>query len=119
MCWDDGVYTDIKTIEIFKAYKAKATFNLCPGLASNEDVLPQWVVPGRGTGFQPGRVGLDNYIKVYGDFKVASHCWKHEVAGRCPHEEFMEGAIKAREWLENKFQRPCPGFAWPCSGIRS
>ena len=75
------------------------------------------MVPGRGTGFQPGRVGLDNYIKVYGDFKVASHCWKHEVAGRCPHEEFMEGAIKAREWLENKFQRPCPGFAWPCSGI--
>ena len=24
MCWDDGVYTDLKAIEIFKARKAKA-----------------------------------------------------------------------------------------------
>ena len=120
MCWDDGVFTDVKAIAIFKAHKAKATFNLCPGLAQNEDILPRWIMPGQGwshNGVIGGKVGLDNIRKVYGDFQVASHCWKHEVAGRCPHAEFMEGAIKAREWLENTFQRQCTGFAWPCGGV--
>ena len=31
-CWDDGVATDIRLIEILRKYNAKATFNLCPGL---------------------------------------------------------------------------------------
>ena len=120
MCWDDGVFTDVKAIAIFKAHKAKATFNLCPGIASNEDVMPRWIMPWEGwsdKGFLGGRVGLDNYRKVYGDFQVASHCWKHEVAGRCPQEEFMEAALKAKTWLEDTFQRPCNGFAWPCGGV--
>ena len=41
-CWDDGVYTDIKLIEILRKYNAKATFNLCPGFAGDETVLPSW-----------------------------------------------------------------------------
>ena len=31
-CWDDGVATDIRLIEILRKYNAKATFNLCPGI---------------------------------------------------------------------------------------
>jgi peptidoglycan/xylan/chitin deacetylase (PgdA/CDA1 family) len=31
-CWDDGVTTDIKLIEILRRYNAKATFNLNAGL---------------------------------------------------------------------------------------
>ena len=117
MCWDDGVYTDIKAIEIFKAYKAKATFNLCPGIPEAEDILPRWISFTDGwsfKGFKGGYVGLNNYRKIYGDFQVASHCWKHETVGRCSDQECIEGALKAREWLENTFQRPCTGFAWPC-----
>ena len=117
MCWDDGVFTDVKAIEIFKARKAKATFNLCPGIPEAEDILPSWIPLTAGwsfKGFKGGYVGLNNYRKIYGDFQVASHCWKHETVGRCTHAEFMEGALKAKNWLENTFQKPCTGFAWPC-----
>ncbi len=31
-CWDDGVETDLRLIELLKKYHAKATFNLNPGL---------------------------------------------------------------------------------------
>ena len=41
-CWDDGVYTDIKLIEILRKYNAKATFNLCPGTAGDVTTMPSW-----------------------------------------------------------------------------
>ena len=31
-CWDDGMETDLRLIELLKKYHAKATFNLNPGL---------------------------------------------------------------------------------------
>jgi len=37
-CWDDGVATDIRLIEILRKYNAKATFNLCPGIMAEETV---------------------------------------------------------------------------------
>lgn len=114
-CWDDGVTTDIRLIEILRKYNAKATFNLCPGLAPQDTVASQWVSctePGRG--FRPGKVGLKDYPAVYGDFQVASHCWTHKNAGVVPDEEFMKDALDARKYLEDVFQRECTGFAWPC-----
>lgn len=30
-CWDDGVSTDVRLIELLRKYNAKATFNLPPG----------------------------------------------------------------------------------------
>ncbi len=120
MCWDDGVYTDVKAIEIFKAHKAKATFNICPGRIGEKNVMPSWCKLTEGwshNGFRGGSVGLESLKSTYGDFQVASHCWGHEVAGKVPHEEFMEAAVKAKNWLEETFQKPCTGFAWPCGGV--
>ena len=42
-CWDDGVITDIRLIEILKKYNAKATFNLNIGLMKPERAFPHGI----------------------------------------------------------------------------
>ncbi len=115
-CWDDGVVNDIRLIEILRKYNAKATFNLNPGLHSEDREKPRWVAPGEGgfRGFVNGKVGLKELKEIYGNFQVASHGWTHKNAGMCPDEEFFKDAMDARHFLEDLFQRECPGYAWPC-----
>ena len=92
-CWDDGVVTDLRLIEILYKYNAKATFNLCPGLITDDRIEPHWVAPGYNgwsyRGFRGGRVGGREMYQVYKDFQVASHCWKHECAGEVPDADFI------------------------------
>jgi hypothetical protein len=38
----------------------------------------------------------------------------HECAGIVPDAEFLKSAVDARNFLEDTFQQPCRGFAWPC-----
>lgn len=115
-CWDDGSYNDIRLVELFRKYGVKATFNLCPGGRGEEDSPNRWANPGENGGFMgyfPGMAGLKRYKELYQGFQVASHCWRHEVVGRVSLDEFVEAAMKARNYLEELFQRPCTGFAWP------
>ena len=117
-CWDDGVATDIRLIEILHKYNAKATFNLCPGTLAEETVKPFWTDPVLHTGwshngFRGGAVGKKDLKAVYSGFQVASHCWKHETAGWVSDEEFIKAATDARSFLEDVFQQECRGFAWP------
>ncbi len=117
-CWDDGVATDIKLIRILKKYHAKATFNLNPSLMTRTRQQPVWAPAGYSgwshKGFFGGHVGLDELTKIYAGFQVASHCLHHMNAGDVPDGEFMKDAVGAKEFLENLFQKECPGFAWPC-----
>lgn len=117
-CWDDGVATDIRLIDILRKYNAKATFNLCPGLMPEKTTVPagwtpvvrrDWSI----NGFSGGRIAKSELKHVYEGFQVASHCWKHEVAGAVPDEDFLKSALDARHFLEDMFQCSCPGFAWP------
>ena len=117
-CWDDGVATDIRLTEILRKYNAKATFNLCPGLMPDDKTAAAGWTPIEGrnwsvNGFSGGRICKKELKSVYGDFQVASHCWKHEVAGVVPDDVFLQSAMDARNFLEDIFQRPCRGFAWP------
>lgn len=118
-CWDDGVYTDVRLIGILREYGAKATFNLNPGRAPEETVLPHWtrfvdnVRTWSYRGFCAGKIAVKDFKHVYNGFKVASHCWNHEGAGKVPDDEFVEAAVKARKLLEDIFETECPGFAWP------
>ena len=117
-CWDDGVATDIRLVEILRKYNAKATFNLCPGLMHQETLPSCWIEPLSRRmsfhGFSVGRVGKKDLKEVYDGFQVASHCWSHETVGEVPDGEFLKAAVDARSFLEDTFQRECPGFAWPC-----
>ena len=115
-CWDDGVVNDIRLIEILRKYNAKATFNLNPGTHKGYRETSCWVTPDQPGfhGFFNGKVGLYELKDIYGDFQVASHGWTHKNAGECPDEEFFKDAMDARHFLEDLFQRECPGYAWPC-----
>lgn len=117
-CWDDGVVNDIHLIEILKKYNAKATFNLNPGFMKPERIPSCWVGVNNPRwsyhGYHGGKVGQRELVDVYGDFQVASHCWNHECAGDVPDEVFLKAAVDAKKYLEDLFQRECPGFAWPC-----
>ena len=119
-CYDDGVATDIKFIEILKKYNAKATFNLCPGaLPATERIEPFRVDPAEKTwsykGFRGGYVALSELTDIYKDFEVASHCWEHENAGLVEDKVFIDSAVRTKDFLEELFNRPCRGFAYPCS----
>ena len=117
-CWDDGVVNDIRLAEIFRKYNAKATFNLNPGFHSQERIPAVWNPPGHVgwscKGYSGGKVGLKELKEVYSGFQVASHCWRHELAGSLPDAEFAKSALDARRFLEDIFQQECRGFAWPC-----
>ncbi len=118
-CWDDGVITDIRLIEILKKYNAKATFNLNIGLMQPERGVSIWnhdPFPNTWNhmGFRCGKIGLNELKDVYSGFEVASHCMNHENAGTIPDEDFIKAAVGARKYLEDLFEKECPGFAWPC-----
>ena len=107
-CWDDGVITDIRLIEILKKYNAKATFNLNIGLMKPERGVSTWnrdPFPNRWNymGYMAGKVGLNELKAVYGGFEVASHCMRHENAGTLPDEEFIKAAVDAKKYLEDLF----------------
>ena len=75
-CWDDGVATDIRLIEMLRKYNAKATFNLCPGTHADERVEPSRAPEGftgwSYKGFRGGKIGMKELVDIYGDFEVLS-----------------------------------------------
>ena len=116
-CWDDGCATDIRLVELLRKYNAKATFNLIPGAMEENTIAPCWM-PQRHNGlshlgFRGGKVGKKDLLKVYSGFCVASHCWHHEKAGSLSLTDFVKKAVDARKYLEDVFQKDCPGFVWP------
>ena len=112
-CWDDGVLNDVRLTELLRKYNAKATFNLNPGLHEKSRRITD-----RGHKFKDvyftGKLSLDELTDVYEGFQVASHGMRHKNAGLVPDDEFMADALDARKYLEDRFQRECRGFAWPC-----
>ena len=117
-CWDDGMYTDLRLVDILRKYNVKATFNLNPGRYAEERIPAQWLkfvdVPWSFNGFTGGMLSKNDLLEVYKGFKVASHCMHHETVGRVLDDVFIKAAIDARHYLEDLFQQECPGFAWPC-----
>lgn len=117
-CWDDGVVTDIRLVEILRKYGAKATFNLNVGWYGETRGQNRWIHDPAYTewtfnGFKVGKLGIHDLVEIYDGFEVASHCMQHEAAGYVPDEEFLKAAVDAKHWLEDAFQKDCPGFAWP------
>lgn len=117
-CWDDGVVTDIRLVQILRKYGAKATFNLNPGFHGEQRVESHWMPAGYSgwsfKGFNGGKLSAGELREVYEGFSIASHCMRHECAGRVSDEEFVRAAVDARKYLEELFQKECSGFAWPC-----
>ena len=71
-CWDDGVSTDARLVDVLRRHGAKASFNLNAGLHAPRRTLG-WVH--RGT--DVWRLGWDEMRAVYEGFTIANHNLTH------------------------------------------
>lgn len=107
-CWDDGVATDVRLVDILRRHGAKATFNLNAGLHERHRHFG-WFYEGT----EVSRLGWDEMKEVYQGFTIANHSLTH------PRLELMERAAAKREIEEGRdrlqqfFGQAVSGFAYP------
>lgn len=107
-CWDDGVTTDVRLIDILRRHGAKATFNLNAGLHERQR-QSGWIH--RGT--EVGRLGWDEMKAVYDGFTIANHSLTHLRLEQLPIETARREVADGRDRLQQFFGQPVSGFAYP------
>lgn len=107
-CWDDGVTTDIRLLEILRRHGAKATFNLNAGLHESQRE-PGWIY--RDTEVQ--RLAKPELLDVYTGFTIANHSLTHPHLDTLPPENARRDVVEGRARLQQLFQQPVLGFAYP------
>ncbi|WP_299691162.1 polysaccharide deacetylase family protein, partial [uncultured Vibrio sp.] len=107
-CWDDGVVSDIRLIEILKKYNATATFNLCIGKnGEDREVVGQFE--------EVDIVSLkrSELYDLYKDFDVANHSLTHPFLSSLSYEEVHHEVAQNKAQLETVFHREIKGFCYP------
>ncbi|NPU84152.1 MAG: polysaccharide deacetylase family protein [Syntrophaceae bacterium] len=107
-CWDDGVTTDGRLIDILRRYGAKATFNLSAGLHEKNRTL-SFVHEGT----EVRRLGRDEMREVYDGFTIANHSLTHPRLDQMPVEAARYEIVEGRSRLQQFFGQPVLGFAYP------
>ena len=116
-CWDDGMETDLRLIELLKIellkkYHAKATFNLNPGLYyPDRRRTSGWQFPDN-PHFINRSFSLKELPEVYHGFRIASHGYFHADLRKVTTEEYVYDATEARKVLEDLFRMEIPGFVY-------
>ncbi len=108
-CWDDGVNDDIGVIEILRKYGAKASFNLNPATHRAErhgGFNDKW-------GKVVQRLARGELTSVYEGFTIANHSVSHPWPTRIPLAEWRREVVDGRKILQDWFQQPVSGFAYP------
>ena len=107
-CWDDGVTTDIRLIEVLRRYGAAASFNLCAGQHRNKRSFG-WAH----SGTDVYRLGWDEMRDVYQGFTIANHSLNHPRLDQINPEQAEREIREGRERLEQFFGKPVSGFSYP------
>lgn len=107
-CWDDGVSTDIRLVEMLRRYQARATFNLNAGLYGKA----------RRFGWMHGdmpvqRLGWDELPRIYEGFTIANHSLTHPRLDQMERDAALREIVEGRERLRQAFGQPVLGFAYP------
>ena len=108
-CWDDGVHDDIPLIEILRKYGARASFNLNPGL--NKDKREGWY--NQNLQKEVLRLARSELRAVYEGFTIANHTVSHPRPLEIPLEQWRQEVVDGRKRLQDFFQQPVLGFAYP------
>jgi len=108
-CWDDGVTTDARLAELFRRHGARATFNLNAGLHEGERKM-SWVYQGT----EVHRLGWTEMKEVYDGFTIGNHGLTHPRLERIPVEDARRCVAEGRTQLQDFFDQPVLGFAYPC-----
>ncbi len=107
-CWDDGVGNDVRLAEVCRSHGATATFNLNAGLHA-DDRSHGWEY--KNTDVQ--RLGWSEMKTVYDGFTIANHGLAHPRLEQIPIEEARRDIIDGRDRLQQFFDQPVRGFAYP------
>lgn len=84
MSYDDGVFQDIRLIEILNRYGLKATFNLNSGLFGQQRILQV-----RGVPVNHNRLKAEDIRGIYAGHEVAAHTVTHAMLPECSQEEIV------------------------------
>ncbi|WP_309397985.1 polysaccharide deacetylase family protein [Cerasicoccus maritimus] len=107
-CWDDGVTTDIPLIEILRRHQAKATFNLNTSVYQQER---SYLTTFKGT--EVLRLAMSELRGVYEGFTIGNHTVSHPSLPTLPDAEARREIVDGRDFLQQHFQQPVDGFAYP------
>jgi peptidoglycan-N-acetylglucosamine deacetylase len=107
-CWDDGVTTDVRLVSLLRRHGARATFNLNAGLHERERRFG-W----RHRDTEVWRLGRDELRTVYDGFSIANHTLTHPRLDQLPIERASREIGDGRARLQDLFDQPVSGFAYP------
>ena len=110
--YDDGVEQDIQLLEMMKRYGIKGTFNLNAGCFALE-----------GYQYPKGQIGRrlsrSRCREVYSCqlAEVATHGYNHPFLTALPAPALLQEVLEDRRALEEIFQRPIRGMAYPYGAV--
>lgn len=107
-CWDDGVVSDIRLIEILKKYNAKATFNLCIGKNGRKRQ-----VVGQFNNVDIVSLAFNELFGLYREFDVANHSLTHPHLTSLNREDILREVTENKAHIERLFDRKVIGFCYP------
>ena len=99
MSYDDGVFQDIKLIEIFNKYGIKGAFHLNGGLFGDTVGRP--------------RIPKDEIAQVYAGHEISLHGYTHQSLSVTPNVRIVEEIMKDRIALESITGEPVRGMSYP------
>ena len=106
LSYDDGVYQDIRLVEILNKYGLKCTFNLNSGMMN-----PPFVWEAEGVKIE--RMPSKMLPELYKGHEIASHTLHHCDLTQLSDAEVFEEVIDDKHALENIFGQKVTGFAYP------
>lgn len=110
-CWDDGVVNDVPLAALLRKYKAKATFNINPGINKrSERIEGMGVFKGV---FRVDRLSLDEMKELYKGFKIAGHTMTHPHPTQIPADRLKAEMVECKTFIRDFFGQDVCGFAYP------
>ena len=106
LSYDDGVYQDIRLVEMLNQYGLKCTFNLNSGLMD-----PPFVWESEGVRIE--RMPPETLHGLYREHAIASHTLPHCDLTQLSDGELFEEVIEDKHALANMFGHDVKGFAYP------
>lgn len=108
-CWDDGNLDDLRLCALLRRHGATASFNLNPGLIRTERYFG-WNYRETKAVWKLSRTELTT---VYAGFDIANHTDTHPHLPTLADAEVEREIRDGRDRLEQLFEAPVTGFAYP------
>ena len=106
LSYDDGVFSDVKLIEIMSKYGLKGTFNICSGRYSKEDEKSENIN-------RVLKLSEAKALYINSGNEVAVHGYTHPWLDHMPMNMCTKDLMDDREKLESQFGTLVRGMAYP------